>query len=65
MTLGKEFIQTATMSTSQKMKDFTSEPMGEKVVKSLAGIGEKLGDKLIDEVNAILCQNSRLDFIII
>ena len=53
------------MSTSQKMKDFTSEPMGEKVVKSLAGIGEKLGDKLIDEVNAILCQNSRLDFIII
>lgn len=39
------------MSTSQKMKDFTSEPMGEKPVTSLAGIGEKLGGKLYDEVS--------------
>eukprot|EP00116_Pleurobrachia_bachei_P010551 sb/3470813/ len=37
------------MSTSQKMKDFTSEPMGDKPVKALAGIGEVLGDKLIEE----------------
>ena len=39
------------MSTSQKMKDFTSEPMGDKPVKALAGIGEVLGDKLIEEVS--------------
>ena len=38
------------MSTSKKMKDFTSEPMGEKSVKSLAGIGEVIGDKLLDKV---------------
>ena len=41
------------MSTSQKMKDFTSEPMGEKNVKMLAGIGEVLGNKLIEEVNVL------------
>lgn len=39
------------MSTSQKMKDFTSEPMGDKPVKTLAGIGEVLGNKLIEEVS--------------
>jgi len=33
------------------MKDFTSEPMGEKPVKTLAGIGEVLGNKLIEEVS--------------
>ena len=42
------------MSTSQKMKDFTSEPMGSKDVKHLAGIGPVLGDKLIDEVSLYL-----------
>jgi hypothetical protein len=33
------------------MKDFTSEPMGDKSVKMLAGIGEVLGNKLMEEVN--------------
>ena len=39
------------MSTSKKMQDFTSEPMGEKPVKSLAGIGDVLGKKLEDQVS--------------
>lgn len=38
------------MSTSKKMKDFTSEPMGEKSVKALAGVGDVLGDKLEQKV---------------
>ena len=45
--LGKHLI----MSTSKKMQDFTSEPMGEKPVKSLAGIGDVLGKKLEDQVS--------------
>ena len=33
-------------STSQKHRDFVSEPMGEKPVTALAGIGDALGGRL-------------------
>ena len=33
-------------STSQKHKDFVAEPMGEKKVMALAGIGDALGRRL-------------------
>ncbi|XP_068457949.1 lysophosphatidylserine lipase ABHD12 isoform X4 [Clinocottus analis] len=33
-------------STTQKHRDFVSEPMGEKPVTVLSGIGETLGEKL-------------------
>lgn len=34
------------MTTSQKHQNFISEPMGEKLVTDLAGIGEVLGKRL-------------------
>lgn len=36
-------------NTSQKHRDFIAEPMGEKEVTSVAGIGDVLGKRLADK----------------
>ncbi|KAF8569942.1 hypothetical protein P879_07840 [Paragonimus westermani] len=46
------------MSTSQKLRNFVTEPIGDKVVTELPGIGLKLGERLqdkgFDKANVVL-----------
>ena len=43
------FIPANMSTTSQKHRDFVAEPMGDKPVNALSGIGEVLGTKLEDQ----------------
>lgn len=55
-------------STSQKHQDFVAEPMGDKEVTCIAGIGPVLGERLsekgFDKVNIMLLFNLHSNFII-
>ncbi|KAA3671187.1 barrier-to-autointegration factor [Paragonimus westermani] len=48
------------MSTSQKLRNFVTEPIGDKLVTELPGIGLKLGERLqdkgFDKANVVLGQ---------
>ena len=51
-------------TTSQKHRNFVAEPMGEKSVTELAGIGDVLGQRLIDQgyekVHLLICNIDKL-----
>lgn len=52
-------------STSQKHKNFVGEPMGEKDIREVAGIGEVLGKRLTDSGYDKVCLSILLLHIII
>ena len=58
------FFSLQMSTTTQKHSNFISEPMGDKPVTELAGIGETLGgrlkDKGFDKVNELILLNQKL-----